>query len=372
MKIAVFTTQRLNNGNQGNQQDIKNRIKIFLKAGFNVILIILNKDGKEEENIFQDKEFKNINITLKGQLAGKDNINRCEEVIKENDPDILWFEYSKLSKLAQILKNGFPEKKIYFRAHNYELGHFTEKTWDNLKTDKFRNVFKNILSFLINYRKIKKLEDIMFRIADKIFFISKLDMKKYEKRFKDGDYIYLPFYADFKKKHKPQEKKMINVFYMGSNFSNNINYRGYINLKKIANVLIDRQDIKFHIIGKNLKDGNILPNIEYHDYIKDLNIFLEKMDVGIIPINIGYGMKIKVYESIKRGFPTIMMSRNHYVFQGTDGVTYKVCNKTGYFKKAIINLKDYEKRLVLSKGAKIFSDEFLNMKTVEDTIKKNI
>lgn len=68
-------------------------------------------------------------------LLNSNSIKAIMDHVRENAPSIIWLEYSALSPLASILKKK-SDIKIIIRAHNFELQHYLEKEWINIKEKK--------------------------------------------------------------------------------------------------------------------------------------------------------------------------------------------------------------------------------------------
>jgi hypothetical protein len=68
-------------------------------------------------------------------------------------------------------------------------------------------------------------------------------------------------------------------------------------------------------------------------------------------------MKIKTYESLRRGFPTIVSPRVHDVFRGVPGRDYLVCDTPESYAKAFRELKEKNFRARLGGNARRFMEK---------------
>jgi len=357
VKIIVFSPINVFPPIQGNQQDIFNRIKIFQEIGYEVVLIQFSE--KRNENRPEIKNLKIINIEKERinkrfayyrarGLETEENFKKVIKIIKTEKPDLLWFEYFVFAKMAEKIKGLYPEIKTYFRSHNYEFGHALEKWLDNFKRNK--HIF-SIPSFLLNLRHIKTYEKIMFKVSDRVFDISRLDVEKHKKKYRVRNVYYLPFFKEYTWKYKAKENKdKLKLFYFGSDFRNNVNLSGLEFIYKKIIPTLNNNKIYFHILGKNYPMNIKHSQIKFEGFIDNLDSFLENMDVSVVPIKIGYGMKIKAYESLKRGFPTIVSKRVDEVFGGRAGKDYFVARNLQDWKNYIALLFDKNQRIQVSKS----------------------
>lgn len=308
-------------------------------------------------------------------LLNSNAIKTLVEYVRRNKPSVIWLEYSSLSPIAIILKE-VTDAKIIIRAHNFELQHCWEKEWTNIKEKKME-LFQ-FPSFLKTLLGVLSTERLMIKIADKVACISKEDQKLYDKYFRSENTVYLPFYPPDKiSRHKVRKRKRpLNVFYMGSDFRNNVNRHGalYI-LHKILPTVQRKHPGKFvfHILGRHGLEqfsSSASEVVRVHDYIEDLNGFLEDMDVALLPVFYGTGFKIKTYECLKRGFPTIGSSRAFRGFNGIDGEHFLKADTPEAFADKLGKLMSADIKLELSVNAskliqKDFSKEYVKKQLVK-------
>jgi len=332
-KIIIFSPIDLSSSIHGSQQDILNRIKLFQEIGYRVIVASFEKKHIETRN----------------------NINRIIELIEKEKPDILWFEYLIFAKIVKDVRNRYPGLKIYFRNHNYEFGHVLEKWIDNFKRSKD---ISSLPSLLFNLWQIRKYENLMFKHSDKVFAISKLDMEKYRKY---SNLYYLPFFKDYEFNYEVKKgKDRLDVFYFGSDFKNNVNLSGLEFIHRKIIPCLKNNKVFFHILGKNCPLNIKHPQIKLQGFVGDSDSFLKNMDVAIVPVEIGYGMKIKAYESLKKGFPTILSERSHKIFGGEESRDYLVARNPKQWAQHINRLFDEKLRKELICNCKKFMLENFN------------
>ncbi len=237
-----------------------------------------------------------------------------QNMIDRQKPEVLFFEYARLALLASLLKIG--STPVIFRAHNFELMHDYEKDSLNreLKSENFMGMIKS------NYRKwlsIYHNEKLMFRIASCVLSISHEDCLSFIKLYRVKNVSYLPPYIpDIPLTYKVKQKPVLDVVYMGSNLMNNVNYSGALYLVEKVIPYINKalpDKFKFHIIGHDSDRFNKytenIPNLKIHGYVSDIYGFLNGMDIACLPVNAGRGCKVKMFESLAMGLPTIGFSK---------------------------------------------------------------
>lgn len=375
--IAVFSPLDIFSGNAGNQQDIRNRLEIFQEMGFEVHLFQFTNNNrfetfkKNELNIYVIPKSSGKGFYKSQGLFSKKNADYISKIISDLNPTCLWFEYLSFVKLAEYLHTKFPEKPIYFRSHNFEILHNFEKL-----IFRFKQSFDLRLLFdlLKNSIYLFSFERRMLRISEKIFSISLLDIKKFKTFFPflSRKVFYLPFYDSKKAVYRMKNNHRLKGFYLGGDLSVVPNEQGLQSLTKYF-ALINKYDLDLYIIGKNFPmnvQKKVLKynNIFCHKFIPDLSTFFKTMDFAIIPIDIGYGMKIKVYEALSNGIPLITTSRSDRIFHGFKEKAYLVYRNKDEFEKAIVYLKEAPNRATLSENATAFMKKKFSKKNIIDIV----
>ncbi len=160
--------------------------------------------------------------------------------------------------------------------------------------------------------------------------------------------------------HLNSDKKKLDVFYLGANYSVIFHLRGAKKLiEEIAPQVLQNalNDFTFHICGAKLPDELVkkcIGNIVYEGYVPDLEAFLSKMDIGVFPVETGKTMKGKVFETLARAFPMIISPNCLGGYQLVDGKEVLVAHTTAQFAENILKLRDPEIRKKLAEGAHEF------------------
>ncbi|MFC2044510.1 glycosyltransferase [Chloroflexota bacterium] len=377
-----------------NQKDIVGRIKLFQELGYEVTAFMFPLPHQKFD-IAVDKNIYGLNIELlereadssfreyrlhklwykSRELINNNSLYKLNKFILQNNPDVLWFEYSSLSPLAHAISKIY-KGQIIFRYHNYELKHYLEKVYISWKGN-LGSSLSVFIGAIPNIIGILRCDRLMFSVAKRIACISTKDLSYFKQ---NKNVVFLPYSPPdeiVRHENNINKKTGIDVFYFGSDFANNINRSGLDFIAKKIIPLLKRQNINFitfHILGKNLPEGyrslDIL-HLKLHGFVDDLNKVLEDMDVAIVPIFYGMGFKVKAYESLKRGFPVVATKRSLSNFNGAEGSDYLVAHKPQEFVDKITLLKDPGLREKLGNNAfelveRDFSEEitFIQLKYI--------
>jgi len=364
------------------RQDIFHRVNMFAKLKKKVVLIEFIKSDEEIKNHKINKFIEVKQIVKKNNrkfidykkhgFYSKEEKQKIMALFDVYRPKIVWFEYDSFFLIILCIKKKYPDILIYIRSHNYEIGHHCEK-W------KFQNRKKyiplaSLLRLVVNQIQFIYLYKKVIKYVESIYCISRVDMKKYQKKFPNGNWQYLPMYMERKNQHTVNvEKEVINFVYLSSNLENSVNREGVLNLIAIAS-RVEHLPVMFHCTGNDIvRSHEKLKNIKYHGYVEKYEDFLNSMDVSVVPSSIGYGMKGKVYDLLNRGMPSIVSKRVDDVFLGKSKKAYLVCNSIEEWVVAIEVMLDIKNRKIYSKNAITFMNKnFSKKKYLEILVKYEI
>jgi len=303
----------------GSDKDIDGHIKLLRKLGYLITLFCL-----EKKRIIKKENLDNIDeinyLPTQGTLIGdekyhhwyqtkplliKETLDLIQYKINRENPEILWFEYARFAPLASLLSH---DSQVIFRAHNFEFMHDVEKELLSIKYG--LSTFTNLPSKFKIWYSIYSSEKLMLRIANKVLSISKADCHDFETVYGFAEKIeFMPPYLRIENKHIVKNKKVLNVFYMGSDLRSVFNREGAYNFVSICKKVNEKYPKKFHFIllGENAESffKHEAGAVELVDFVSDLDNFIKDMDIALLPVKSGRGMKIKMFESLARGIPTI-------------------------------------------------------------------
>lgn len=239
-----------------------------------------------------------------------------QKIVDEVRPRVIWCEYADMANLAGSVRlDGIP---LWFRPHNFELAHSMAKAMHDTPwrgRTGFRGpspAWQRLVRQIDLTRRIRKSEGRMHRLADRLFYISFTDLK-YMKLFYPGkarrDWV-LPL-VDMPPVPVKSAKEVLDVVYQGSDYANNVNLAG---ARKLLDEIVPavRKALpgrfRFHLTGKGgdailgpAPDGDVI----VHGFVEHMRSFLADMDCSCVPVELGWGCKLKVIDAMASGIPLI-------------------------------------------------------------------
>lgn len=287
--------------------------------------------------------------------------NALKWEIENWKPDVVWFEYSYLWPLYHIPSSrNIP---IVTRSINFEPNHFLEEDGKSPI-----NLVKYIPKY-IGESLISKRSDVVFSITPKE---QKIYTKMGAKRVVNLPLRALPNYLEYN--HPAVDKKTLNVFFMGSTYTVEHNKKALLEvIARIAPAIYKSNptEFKFYIIGNKFPteyNKYLVNNVEYVGYVDDIDEFMNKMDIALIPSLFGAGMQQKIFESLVRGFPTITSERGIGDYSFTNDVDVLFASNSNEFCESLLKLKDFNFRQKLSENAVSKSKELFSNKVYDQTV----
>ncbi len=388
-KVFIFSPYTIFPIGGASHKDILGHILLFKKLGYNVSLIyyyrdrLNHKEIKDNEKRYQIKLFplKTGPPVYKNKYTyfyqanihfSNDSINKLKMLIGEEKPDILFFEYTRFAYLAKLLNSN--NLKIIFRPHNFELIHDYEK--ESLNRSRGINGFYKMIKH--SWKKWKSIyynEKLMFKTASDVLSISYNDMICFKKYYNASNTFYLPPYLpNIPKNYTVKENDVLNVVYMGSNFSNNVNYSGVVYLFEKILPLLNETGISdkfvFHITGNGSEQFHKFKNcnnIVLHGFIPEIYSFLEQMDVSCLPVKAGRGCKIKMFESLTMGIPTIGFKKTFGGIPYAENC-YQTAENPKQFVEALKRMMSVEYRKELSRNSQVYLHKIASENKILSTL----
>lgn len=241
--------------------------------------------------------------------------------------------------INQVYLNDFQKSKIEQKLNNSILPNFAfsslKKDVEKLQSQNNYDFilmsyvhWANILKDIKNVKKYIMIEDFIsmnnyernsgnynigesinqeierINIFDKAICISKEEINFFERVCKNTNFYYLPHFLE--DKSDKTSNKNTDLVFVGSD--NPFNKDGMIwFLDKVMPILGDKYIIK--IIGKvnqHLEQyKNRFKNIQFINYVENLDDIYKKSKISICPLQGGTGLKIKVVESLSYGVPVV-------------------------------------------------------------------
>ena len=281
-------------------------------------------------------------------------------------PNIVWFDYTYLWPLYGIVrKQKIP---IVTRSINYEPIHF-------LQEDGYTpfNLLKSVPKFFSEFLSSIK--------SDHIFAITPKEEKIYKMMNKQASVLPLrglPYCL--KKSHPINDKKTLNVFFMGSTYNVSHNRRALeFILKEVAPFVCENypNQFLFYILGNKVPENcnrYFTNSVIYKGptYGEELEKFLTAMDIAITPSFFGAGMQQKIFEPLARGIPTITSKRGIADYPFKDRVHVYFAKNKADFINCLLELRDKVKREKLSRESINLASELFSQQSIDKVVQSVI
>ena len=331
----------------GGKIDVWNNIKILYELGFQIDLVVT------EKNINIDKNFKNEILKYVDKIfivRRKNKLNdvfsiiplqiKSRELLKNINFEKK-YKYILLEGdyVSEILKNKtLIYDNVLLRSQNNEYEYFY-----NLSKSTGNLLYK--VYYFSEYLKFKFYVPKLYRIVKNILFISCDEKKFFHKSLKNLNAIFLP--ANVKMDFKKQPLNTYNVLFIGSLFMEN-NKDGIMWYLNNIHPIVSRKNKNYKLIIAGNSNGTDLEwifnyrkkfkNIEIYNSPETLDDLYKISSVFINPMRYGAGVKLKTVEAIINGLPVISTTI------GKEGTGLKnnkeiiVRDSIDDFSNAVINL----------------------------------
>ncbi|HEY4504985.1 MAG TPA: glycosyltransferase [Candidatus Paceibacterota bacterium] len=287
------------------------------------------------------------------------------KLLDEFKPNLVWFDYTYLWPLyKQVKKIGI---LIITRSINFEARHFLEEDGYTLI---------NLIRFIPKF--IGEL--ITIRLSDHIFAITPDEQKTYEKfggkknNVSKTSILPLRGLAHVLDNPVPvKEREVLKVFFMGSTYNVHHNKAAleYV-IREVAPIIESQfpKKFEFHILGKQIPDDLqkfITGNVKYVGY-QDPKVYLQDMDIALIPSLFGAGMQQKVFEPLCLGLPLVTHPRAIAGYPFTPGVHYLEARAPSEFASSLERLRDPNLRRTLSLSAHTRAKELFSQDKLDGLV----
>ena len=263
---------------------------------------------------------------------------------------------------------------IVMRSHNLEY-----EIWKDLSRGS-SNIIKKWY-FRLCSERLKKYEIENFKAYDSLIPISDTDTSKYHELNYSGQYCISPVGLDTSKyvSHITTSKSKLRLGYIGSlDWIPNIEGVNWFFEHAWKKIKDKYPDIEFHLAGRNASYSFIetLPeNINFHGEVGNAIDFIASLDVIIVPLFSGSGIRVKILESMamgkivissKKGFEgiTIIDGVNGFVFESGNDIIdaiescmFNVSQRKSIQTKALSLVKEkFDYNVLAQKTIKHFKD----------------
>lgn len=278
-----------------------------------------------------------------------------EELQQENNYDYVYVDH-----LPMMIYQKYYQSPIILDQHNVEsliIKRFVEQ--GSFSPSK-------IYGYL-EYKKLYKFEKEMIKRANKTIALSEQDKNEFERMSNSKNIYVVPICIEtnFKKVNVPsrETKDPIKLLFVGT-MSWFPNYQGITWFIKNVFWELDPMDFELYIIGGNPPNELITfgkrENIHVLGYVDDVNKFIKKCDISIVPIFVGSGIRVKIIESFAKGIPTLSTDI------GAEGINVKrnynilIANTKEEFLRKLYEIKHniIDLQMIALEGYKTYQENY--------------
>lgn len=295
--------------------DIINTLKKTLEAKIDVAAMINEYQYSEEEinqlqGIVEEKvfieiskfhKFKNVILNLnKPPIASVRFDTRLKKEIKtlfeKYNYDYVICDYTQNAAYYDIVKEISPQVKTVWVEHDVSfLG--VER-----KIELCNSYIKKIL-LKLQYKKLKQYETDYVSKFDKVITLNAKDLKLISKY---GDVSVINPYINLMDLNKVEHDSINLMFWGAMNRVENEDAVMYF-INEIW-PYVKKENIKLYIVGAN--PTNQIQNLANSQiivtgFVEDPKSIFNMIDISVVPLRLGAGIKIKVLESLGAGLPVV-------------------------------------------------------------------
>lgn len=248
-------------------------------------------------------KIKNIILNIKKPLICSVRLDKklivlIKKLISKNIYDYVLVDYTQNIAYIDIIKNIDPKVKVCIFEHDVSFLSF-ERKYKNSK-----NIIKKMI-LKAEYNRLLVYEKKMLKKYNYIYTLNHKD-RDLLSEFENVD-VLVPYFNKFE-----------TIKYAHKSF--NIMFWGAMNRKENEDAVLffindiwpyinkTNYDIKFFIVGSNPTEK--IKNLANEDiivtgFVEDPTSYFNCVDLSVIPLRYGAGIKIKVLESLAAGIPVI-------------------------------------------------------------------
>lgn len=311
--------------------------KLFVKYKIN------KKLSKREKQFFKDTNIKAYKIGfLIDNLKKQINVNEYDYVISVNSDNAFWIDaFSEKTKKILLMEDAM-------------FNQFRDRSPKHL-VDEYLEDYKNYEAKIINK-------------FDYVFGISQDEINIFKNEKNKDKFIYLPAFMDAKNIIKKDNYKY-DIIYVAHDNIHNINAVKWF----LDNVYNKLKDLEILFVGKicnTIENKWDYKNIDFIDFIKNIDEAYNDAKISICPMFSGTGLKIKVVEAFAYGKPVVCNKMGAIGQPNLDEINNKaifVSDEPDEFVKYIYNL--LENKDLYNKASntalEYFNKYFLTEKNLE-------
>ena len=229
------------------------------------------------------------------------------QLLKENTYDIIQLESLYMGPYIKTIREHC-QAKVVMRSHNIE-----SEIWSDLSRESkslIKKKYFNHCSRLLSEYEYKLLKDY-----DVLLTISDLDYNYYKNINSQLRIINIPVGLDMDEYSNSvlTEREYLKYGYLGSlDWLPNIEALKWL-LDNVVGKFTENNPFEFHIAGRNpgewIERYALEANIVIHGEVADAKCFIQDLDVMLVPLFSGSGIRVKILEAMAMGKVVVSTSK---------------------------------------------------------------
>lgn len=338
------------------------------------VLNQLKHPYREIKDVYLDTSIKTLSLIRDLVLGRSHNIQRfingkfkavLIDMLKSNSYDFVQLESLYMAPYIDTVRK-YSSAVIVMRSHNLEY-----QIWEELSLGE-RNPIKAVY-FKICGRQLKSYEQRVYSNYDLLLPISKEDARLYrELGFGKNMLLTLP---GLELNQYPLGERKINIplriGYLGSlDWKPNIEGLLWFFEKVWPVILKHYPQVVFHLAGRNPSDdirSIKLKGLKLYGEVEDAMSFLKDMDLIVVPLFSGSGIRIKILESMALGKTVLSTEKGFESIDIENGINALMAKDANDFIEQLREVLDGHYQLdTISRNARQFIEtNFDNSKIAE-------
>ncbi|MDI1261204.1 glycosyltransferase [Aquabacterium sp.] len=256
---------------------------------------------------------------------------------KKNNYDIVIADF--LSMTPNILDSGISPSKIIVFQHNVE-SQIWKRHFESAKNILLKTYMR------IQWKRYHRFEQETCAKFKGVIAVSEDDALRFQDEFKLRNVLgHVPtgvnteFFSEIE--YAPEPKHI--VFLGSMDWMPNID--GILEFTKNVYPLIKNQcpDVRLTIIGRNPTPAIVAlsaldPSIKVTGTVDDVRPYMSKATVSVVPLRVGGGTRIKIFEAMAMGIPVVSSTIGAEGLPVQDGVNIHVADDANIFSQRVLAL----------------------------------
>lgn len=344
----------------GKHIDVAGHVEFFREQGCRVVLAVHREIADDETNPFGDQTLpvEAHTIPRRGRYGPPDpeSVARLQTLVDTVEPSVIWVAHADSAPLVSAVDLG--DAELWWRPQNFELGQYFEKARPGFRWRASAR-WRALATWLPSRtgRRIHAAERSMFRAAHRIFFISERDRVVMSRLYGEREGLaWLPPRLDRRRVPVKRDKTPLDVVYVANNYTSPTQLEGARALlhEIVPRVVRSRPGtFRFHLVGRgseSLAVESLEGAVVAHGFVEHLEQLMSQMDASCLPVDIGWGLKIKMGEALAAGLPVLGAPLIFQSLPEKEGA-YVVCRDSGDYVRALEDLLDADIRQNLADQA---------------------